>query len=119
MAEEKSLMERNCDNDPRFDNFYKRLNWFRRKGETDKEFAERMGITVSRLRDWKKGRIPGYSCTLALSDVVDVSIVWLWLGWDHHVSPFPDGSTLTAIPRIPYFIRDHGNALEGKIPLIH
>lgn len=39
--------------DPRFDTFYKRLEWFRDSDETDRGFAERLGVSRSTFRAWK------------------------------------------------------------------
>lgn len=40
-----------------FDNVYERLNLFRQHGESDDAFAERLGISVKRLEQWRRGKV--------------------------------------------------------------
>lgn len=89
--------------DPRFDTAWKRLNWFRRPNETDEQFAERLGISLSDLNQWRaSGEAPDETLDFygALCRRLDVCAFWLTSGDGHEASALPDGKTrLTSIPR--------------------
>lgn len=108
--------------DPRFDTFFKRLTWFQEEDETDKAFAERIGVSLNRFKTWKyKGRVPQYlSAALELSERLDVCPMWLWAGWNHHVRTLPSGMRLTSFPRsrIYYFITEAPDK-DGQLPSLY
>ncbi len=108
--------------DPRFDTFFKRLTRFQGENETDKAYAERLGVTLNRFKTWKyKGRVPQYlSTVLDLSKRLDVGVMWLWAGWEHHISILPRGVRLTSFPRFQtrYFIVDPPDK-DGKPPSLY
>ena len=97
-------------NDPRFDTAWKRLNWFRRPDETDEQFAERLGISLSDLNQWRaNGEVPDETIDFyeALGKRLDVCPFWLTTGMRHGTSILPNGGRpvrLTSIPRFkPYY----------------
>jgi len=101
-----------AEQDPRFDTFIKRLSWFQAAGESDKDFAERIGISHSTLRRWKRtGESPqSFSVLDKIARNLDVSFLWLYWGRGHKRSAFPNGKTrLTSIPRFQpwYQFTDH------------
>lgn len=99
-----------CKYDSRFDTLAKRLIFFQRKGETNRQFALRLGVSLKTLEGWLYGgRLPLNHTAQRLAGVLDVSPLWLWLGMGHHVSFAPSGLRLTAIPKTPYFIADYPN----------
>jgi hypothetical protein len=103
--------------DPRFDTFCKRLNWFRHKGETDKEFAERLGVSMSSLYRWKKpGKQPCFlSSYIRIGERLDVSPLWLAWGFQHKTHVLPDGrSRLTTFHRFQPFYQFRDDAANNE-----
>lgn len=93
----------NATNDPRFDTFWKRLNFFREPDETDEEFAERIGVEMPLFNDWRHGNGPGdVPVTLfqSVAQRLDVFMGWLATGMGHDAHVLPDQKTrLTSILR--------------------
>jgi len=96
-------MKNEAANDPRFDTSWKRLNWFRRPNETDEQFAERLGISLSDLNDWRvTGEAPDETIDYykPLCRKLDVDAFWLIDGEGHEAKMLRDDKTrLTSIPR--------------------
>jgi len=81
---------------------YKRVNWFRHPDETDEQFVERLGVTVSDLNEWKRDEgidnLP-MSVFRRMAKVLDVYSLWLAWGASYKVFPCPDGGRLTTFER--------------------
>ncbi len=77
-------MENSFHMDERFGSFYERLNSLRFPGESDKDFAERMGVKLRRFQGWKyEGKIPQpWTAYMWLSSKLCVGRFWLAYGWD-------------------------------------
>lgn len=92
--------------DPRFDTFFKRLIWFKRKKESDKAFCERIGVPLHKYRGWKyRNYEPQTPIIMHLSEVLDVCPAWLAVGRGHR-SMLTPGGRITEIPREGYFTYD-------------
>lgn len=91
---------------PEIDTFYKRVNFFRYDRETDKEFATRLGVSLSCFYRWKnKGKRPSLTNSyIRLGEVLNVCPLWLMSGAETAISIFPSGLRLISIPRGFYFI---------------
>jgi transcriptional regulator with XRE-family HTH domain len=91
----------NAADDPLFCTFAKRLLWFKRKGETDEQLAERLGIPCSRLRGWRyRKHEPSMGAVAHLADVLNVDLGWLGSGRNHYLA-FHQGVKVRLIPREP------------------
>jgi transcriptional regulator with XRE-family HTH domain len=102
-------MTNGAAHDPKYDTFIKRLVSFKQhktkgqKAETDEQFCERLGISISKYRNWLyRGVEPDIPSLLHLSEFLDVSPDWLYLGRGHSVENRPEeGLRVTRIPREP------------------
>ncbi|AFM24988.1 helix-turn-helix domain-containing protein [Desulfomonile tiedjei] len=107
--------------DPKYSTFVKRLVSFKKrktngqKAETDEQFCDRLGISISRFRSWLyKGTEPDIPSLLHLSETLDVSPDWLYLGRGHSVEYLRDeGLRVTRIPREPLEIVEEIEAEEA------
>lgn len=94
----------NAANDPLFNTFSKRLFFFKRKDETDEEFATRLGIPCSRLRGWRyRGHEPSMGAVVDVADRLDLDIGWLGTGRDHYLA-LHAGVKVRMIPRTPIIL---------------
>lgn len=90
--------------DPLFCSYAKRLFWFKHKGESDAEFAERLGIPCSKIRGWKyRGHKPEINDVAHIADRLNVDLGWLGAGRDHYLA-FHAGVNVRMIPREPIIL---------------
>jgi len=85
---------------PRLDSFYKRVNYCRPPGMTDKAFAKFLGVHPSTFYKWKhKGSMPQIGPQInPIAAALEVPYWWLWWGYRTRVITYPDGRQEIAIP---------------------
>jgi hypothetical protein len=80
-----------------FDTFAKRIAWCQRPGETDREFARRLGVSIPTIRRWKRReKVPERMWITEAEKLADrnsVSWVWLFVHIGYRMVT-PDGSLL-------------------------
>src|SRR5690349_17191257 len=63
------------------------------RGLTMDQLATKVGVTKSSISQWESGKISNLTADnlLKLSNILQVSARWIWLGKDQHGNPLPMG----------------------------